>query len=161
MRVGHDPLQLLAEAERGREPQHTLLPVPDADRGDAGDNRAARGREVGRGRRDVGLDHLVGLSGPAHPHEVPPDASVLQPSMPPSAAAQRAASPCRAPVPQVTMRPMSLVGIDIGSSAVKAAAYDADGALLAQATEAVPSLHPGPGLAEVDGDGVWKAVVTA
>lgn len=54
---------------------------------------------------------------------------------------------------------MSLVGIDIGSSAVKAAAYDADGTLLAQATEAVPSLHPGPGLAEVDGDGVWKAVV--
>ena len=42
---------------------------------------------------------------------------------------------------------------------MKAAAYDADGALLAQATEAVPSLHPGPGLAEVDGDGVWKAVV--
>jgi sugar (pentulose or hexulose) kinase len=57
------------------------------------------------------------------------------------------------------MRRMSLVGIDIGSSAVKAAAYDADGALLAQAAEAVPSLHPGPGLAGVDGDGVWKAVV--
>ena len=54
---------------------------------------------------------------------------------------------------------MSLVGIDIGSSAVKAAAYDTGGALLAQATEAVPSLHPGPGLSEVDGDGVWKAVV--
>jgi sugar (pentulose or hexulose) kinase len=32
------------------------------------------------------------------------------------------------------MRRMSLVGIDIGSSAVKAAVYDADGALLAQAT---------------------------
>jgi xylulokinase len=54
---------------------------------------------------------------------------------------------------------VSLVGIDIGSSAVKAAAYREDGALLAQAAEAVPSLHPGPGLAEVDGDGVWKAVV--
>src|SRR5215468_7223144 len=66
---------------------------------------------------------------------------------------------CRAPVPQVTMRRMSLVGIDIGSSAVKAAAYDSGGALLAQATEAVPSLHPGPGRSEVDGDAVWKAVV--
>ena len=55
---------------------------------------------------------------------------------------------------------MSLVGIDIGSSAVKAAAYDTGGALLGQATEAVPSLHPGPGRSEVDGDGVWKAVVT-
>ena len=54
---------------------------------------------------------------------------------------------------------MSLVGIDIGSSAVKAAAYSADGAVLAQAAEAVPSLHPGPGLAETDGDAVWKAVV--
>jgi len=40
------------------------------------------------------------------------------------------------------MRRMSLVGIDIGSSAVKAAANDTGGALLAQATEAVPSLHP-------------------
>ena len=54
---------------------------------------------------------------------------------------------------------MSLVGIDIGSSAVKAAAYRVDGALLAQAAEAVPSLHPGPGLSEVDGDDVWRAVV--
>jgi sugar (pentulose or hexulose) kinase len=57
------------------------------------------------------------------------------------------------------MRRMSLVGIDIGSSAVKVAAYDTGGALLAQATEAVPSLHPGPGLSEVGGDGVWKGVV--
>jgi len=54
---------------------------------------------------------------------------------------------------------VSLVGIDIGSSAVKAAAYRTDGALLAQAAEAVASLHPGPGLAETDGDAVWTAAV--
>src|SRR4029077_7774301 len=64
----------------------------------------------------------------------------------------------RGPVPQVTLRRMVLAGFNIGSRAVKAAAYDSDGALLAQAAEAVPSLHPGPGLSEVDGDGVWKAV---
>src|SRR4029077_18341409 len=63
----------------------------------------------------------------------------------------------RGPVPQVTLRRMVLAGFNIGSSAVKAAAYDSDGALLAQAAEAVPSLHPGPGRSEGDGDGVWKA----
>src|SRR5215831_14712200 len=56
------------------------------------------------------------------------------------------------------MRRMSLVGIDIGSSAVKAAAYDTGGALLAQATAAGPSLPPGPGRSEVDGDGGCEAV---
>ena len=54
---------------------------------------------------------------------------------------------------------MSLVGIDVGSSAVKAAAYRADGGLLGQAAEAVPSLHPVPGAAEVRADDVWGAVV--
>src|SRR5215471_5744881 len=55
--------------------------------------------------------------------------------------------------------PVSLVGIDVGSSAVKAAAYRADGGLLGQAAEAVPSLHPVPGAAEVSADDVWGAVV--
>lgn len=55
--------------------------------------------------------------------------------------------------------PMSLVGIDVGSSAVKAAAYREGGKLLAQATEDMPSRHPAPGTAEVDGDDVWAGVV--
>lgn len=54
---------------------------------------------------------------------------------------------------------MSLVGIDIGSSAVKVAAYRADGSLLAQAAEAVPTEHPVPGAWEVDAARVWDAVV--
>ena len=55
--------------------------------------------------------------------------------------------------------PVSVVGIDVGSSAVKAAAYSADGGALAQAAEAVPSLHPAPGAAEVSGSDVWAALV--
>jgi xylulokinase len=54
---------------------------------------------------------------------------------------------------------VSLVGIDVGSSAVKAAAYRAGGGLLAQAAETVPSLHPAPGTAEVSGEDVWAGVV--
>jgi xylulokinase len=54
---------------------------------------------------------------------------------------------------------VSLVGIDVGSSAVKAAAYHVDGGVLAQAADAVPSLHPVPGAAEVSGDDVWAAVI--
>lgn len=53
---------------------------------------------------------------------------------------------------------MSFVGIDIGSSAVKAAAYRDDGSALAQAAEAVPSQHPSPGASEVDAERVWAAV---
>ncbi len=54
---------------------------------------------------------------------------------------------------------MSLIGIDIGSSAVKAVAYRESGALLARALEAAPSLHPAPGLSESDADEVWRATV--
>ena len=55
--------------------------------------------------------------------------------------------------------PVSLVGIDIGSSAVKAAAYRAEGGLLAQASENMPSLHPSPGAAEISAEDVWSGVV--
>jgi sugar (pentulose or hexulose) kinase len=57
--------------------------------------------------------------------------------------------------------PVSLVGIDVGSSAVKAAAYRAGGGLLAQAAEDMRSRHPAPGAAEVGGDDVWAGVVRA
>ncbi len=56
---------------------------------------------------------------------------------------------------------MSLVGIDIGSSAVKAVAYRESGTVLARASEAAPSLHPAPGLSESDADEVWRATVRA
>src|SRR6266511_1985629 len=54
---------------------------------------------------------------------------------------------------------MSLIGIDIGSSAVKAVAYRESGSVLARALEAAPSLHPAPGLSESDADEVWRATV--
>jgi xylulokinase len=54
---------------------------------------------------------------------------------------------------------VSLVGVDVGSSAVKAAAYRLDGSPLADAVQAVPTAHPVPGAWEVDGDAVWDVVV--
>lgn len=45
---------------------------------------------------------------------------------------------------------MSLIGIDLGSSAIKVAAYAADGTSLAGAHRAVPSYRPAPGHCEVD-----------
>lgn len=52
---------------------------------------------------------------------------------------------------------MSLIGVDIGSSTVKAVAYRDTGSVLARAHEPAPSLHPAPGLWEIDGDEVWRA----
>ncbi len=54
---------------------------------------------------------------------------------------------------------MSLIGVDIGSSAVKATAYRVTGTVLARAHEAVPSEHPAPGLSVVDANQVWRATV--
>jgi xylulokinase len=54
---------------------------------------------------------------------------------------------------------MSLIGIDIGSSAVKAVAYRESGSVLARAHEAAPSLHPAPGFWEIDADEVWRTTV--
>ncbi|MFL5799643.1 MAG: L-fuculokinase [Actinomycetota bacterium] len=56
---------------------------------------------------------------------------------------------------------MSLLGIDIGSSAVKAAAYRDTGSALARAEEPVPSRYPAPGQWETDPDEVWRATVRA
>jgi xylulokinase len=56
---------------------------------------------------------------------------------------------------------MSLIGIDVGSSAVKAVAYRESGSVLARAFEAAPTLHPAPGLWEIDADEVWRATVRA
>jgi sugar (pentulose or hexulose) kinase len=45
---------------------------------------------------------------------------------------------------------MSLIGIDLGSSAIKVGAYAADGTPLADAHRGVPAYHPEPGHSEVD-----------
>lgn len=54
---------------------------------------------------------------------------------------------------------MSLVGIDLGSSAVKVAAYREDGFLLAETREKVTANHPQPGWWESDPEEVWHAVL--
>jgi len=45
---------------------------------------------------------------------------------------------------------MSLIGIDLGTSSIKAVAYTADGGMLAQASRPVPAYRPEPGHWEVN-----------
>lgn len=56
---------------------------------------------------------------------------------------------------------MSLIGIDVGSSAVKVAAYRPDATLLAEHRVETTSRHPAPGEWEVDPAEVWEASATA
>ena len=52
---------------------------------------------------------------------------------------------------------MSLIGIDVGSSSVKVAAYNEDGKLLAVVSNPLTGLHPEPGLWEQDAEELWQA----
>ncbi|MEL7602005.1 MAG: FGGY-family carbohydrate kinase [Bacillota bacterium] len=52
---------------------------------------------------------------------------------------------------------MSLIGIDMGSSSVKAAAYDENGKFLGAAKREISPIHPAPGLWEQDPEQVWRA----
>lgn len=52
-----------------------------------------------------------------------------------------------------------MLGLDVGSTAVKAAAYSEAGHELARAQQIVPSSHDQPGHWQVDGDEVWRATV--
>jgi glycerol kinase len=54
-----------------------------------------------------------------------------------------------------------LLGIDEGTTAVKAGLFDLDLTPLAEARRAVPTAHPGPGLVEQDAEVVLEAVVEA
>jgi xylulokinase len=54
---------------------------------------------------------------------------------------------------------VSLVGIDVGSTSVKAAAFREDGALLALTRKGVVARHDRPGEWEVDAGEVWRATV--
>jgi xylulokinase len=51
---------------------------------------------------------------------------------------------------------MSLVGIDVGSSSVKVAAYSEDGMLLSVASNNLTGLHPEPGSWEQDAEEIWQ-----
>ena len=52
---------------------------------------------------------------------------------------------------------MSLIGMDMGSSSVKAAAYDENGRFLCLTKRDITPLHPAPGLWEQDPEQVWRA----
>lgn len=54
---------------------------------------------------------------------------------------------------------MSLIGIDIGTSAVKAAAYSHEGGLLTVTRQDLTPQHPQPGWWEQDPSEVWQATV--
>ncbi len=53
---------------------------------------------------------------------------------------------------------MSLLGLDIGTSVCKGAAYSLDGKTLATASCEYPTLHPQPGWAELDSRQVWSRI---
>jgi xylulokinase len=50
-----------------------------------------------------------------------------------------------------------LLGIDVGTTSLKAVLFDADGALLAQASQEYPTAYPHPNWAEQDPDDWWRA----
>ena len=51
---------------------------------------------------------------------------------------------------------MSLLGIDLGTSVCKAAAFSSEGRLLASASREYATHHPAPGYAELDSAEVWR-----
>jgi hypothetical protein len=65
MWVTNDPLQLPAETQRRREPDHALVALPDAARGNRHDHRHPSGSGISRSRRHVPADHVVGFIRPA------------------------------------------------------------------------------------------------
>lgn len=52
---------------------------------------------------------------------------------------------------------MSLIGIDVGSSSVKVAAYSEEGKLLAVASHNLSPIYPQPGYWETDAEDIWQA----
>ena len=56
---------------------------------------------------------------------------------------------------------MSLVGIDVGSSSVKVAAYSEDGELIAQGSAGLTPIRPAPGVWETDPEDIWRATSAA
>lgn len=57
-------------------------------------------------------------------------------------------------------RPL-LVGLDVGTTRVRALAFEADGRLVAEGGVPTPTLHPRPAWAQHDPDALWQAAVSA
>ena len=53
---------------------------------------------------------------------------------------------------------MSLLGLDVGTTGCKAVAFDLEGKVLASAYREYPLVHPEPGWAELDTNGLWGNV---
>ena len=53
---------------------------------------------------------------------------------------------------------MSWLGIDVGTTGCKAAAYDGSGRRIDSAYHEYRTLHPRPGWSELDSVGVWRLV---
>ncbi|MEZ4515966.1 MAG: FGGY family carbohydrate kinase [Chloroflexota bacterium] len=56
---------------------------------------------------------------------------------------------------------MSLVGIDIGSSSVKATAFTEEGSVIATSDHKLTPLYPKPGHWETDPEDIWHATTMA
>lgn len=56
---------------------------------------------------------------------------------------------------------MSLIGIDVGSSSVKVAAYAEDGHLVAVYSHELTPIYPAPGMWETDPEDIWRATSQA
>ncbi len=54
-----------------------------------------------------------------------------------------------------------LIGIDAGTSRVRALAFGLDGRPLGEASRPTPYRRPGPGLAELDADHLFEATLAA
>ena len=54
-----------------------------------------------------------------------------------------------------------LIGLDIGTTSVKAGVFDADGRRLATSVEEYRLEHPAPDRAEIDAETYWTATVAA
>ena len=54
-----------------------------------------------------------------------------------------------------------LIGIDVGTSACKVAAFDLEGQVLSQVSESYSVYYPHPGWAEQDPEEWWRAVCKA
>jgi Sugar (pentulose and hexulose) kinases len=67
-----------------------------------------------------------------------------------------------APASEREARGMSLMGVDVGTTGVKAVIFNADGVILGVGYREYPLIYPGlPGWVELDSEQVWQATKDA
>ena len=55
---------------------------------------------------------------------------------------------------------MSFIGIDVGTTNIKAASFSEKGAMLAYHAESTPIVHPSPGASEFEPEAIWRQICT-